>query len=220
MAFGAPGSPASSCKSNLVSPLDAARSAAQLVTVVAANASSTTGTMRLWQRSGGCWSEAAGPWAVYLGFAGVSEHHREGDGTTPAGAFAIGPVIYGVSPNPGVHYAYHQLVCGDWWDEDPGSPAYNTFQHVPCGTAPPFHGSSEALWRSPGAYAHLAFLEYNADPAVPGVGSAIFIHADLGHPTNGCISLPPGELVSLLDWLRPAAHPRVVAGTLAEVRSF
>ena len=198
----------SSCKSNLVSPLAAARSASQLVTVVAANAvidhrhdAALAALRRLLA------AKPPGPWAVYLGFAGVSEHHREGDGTTPAGAFAIGPVIYGVSPNPGVHFAYHQLVCGDWWDEDPGSPAYNTFQHVPCGTAPPFRGSSEPLWRSPGAYAHLAFLEYNADPAVPGLGSAIFIHADLGHPTNGCISLPPSELVSLLDWLRPAAHP-------------
>jgi L,D-peptidoglycan transpeptidase YkuD (ErfK/YbiS/YcfS/YnhG family) len=218
--FSAPAAPAASCNSNLVSALAAGRSASQLVTVVAANASSTTGSMRLWGRSGGCWHETAGPWRVYLGFAGVSEHHHEGDGTTPAGAFAIGPVMYGVSPNPGVHFAYHQLVCGDWWDEDPASPAYNTFQHVPCGTAPPFRGSSEPLWRSPGAYAHLAFLEYNSDPAVPGRGSAIFIHADLGHPTNGCISLPPAELVSLLDWLDPAAHPLVVAGTAAEVRSF
>lgn len=211
---------AASCDSTLVSSLTAARTASQLVTVVAATASSTTGTMRLWQRSGGCWRETSGPWAVYLGFAGVSEHHQEGDGTTPAGAFAIGPVMYGVSPNPGVHFAYHRLVCGDWWDEDPASPAYNTFEHVPCGKAPPFGGSSEPLWRSPGAYAHLAFIEYNSGPAVPGRGSAIFIHADLGHPTNGCISLPPSELVSLLDWLRPAAHPRVVAGTLAEVRSL
>jgi L,D-peptidoglycan transpeptidase YkuD (ErfK/YbiS/YcfS/YnhG family) len=195
-------------------------SASQLVTVVAAETASTTGTMRLWQRVGGCWREAAGPWRVYLGLAGVSEHHREGDDTTPAGAFAIGPVMYGVSPNPGVRYAYHQLVCGDWWDEDPGSPAYNTFRHVACGTSPPFGGSSEALWRSSGAYAHLAFVEYNAEPAVPGRGSAIFIHADLGHPTHGCISLPPSELVALLDWLRPASHPLVVTGTPAEVRSF
>ncbi|HEX4520454.1 MAG TPA: L,D-transpeptidase family protein [Gaiellaceae bacterium] len=176
--------------------------------------------MRLWRRAGACWHEAAGPWSAYLGFAGVSEHHREGDGTTPAGAYAIGPVMYGVSPDPGVHYAYRRLVCGDWWDEDPTSPGYNTFQHVACGATPRFHGSSEALWESAGAYAHFAFVEYNSNPAVPGAGSAIFIHADLGHPTTGCISLPPAELVRLLDWLRPGSHPLVVTGTAAELRSF
>jgi L,D-peptidoglycan transpeptidase YkuD (ErfK/YbiS/YcfS/YnhG family) len=145
-----------------------------------------------------------------VGFAGLSEHHVEGDGTTPIGAFAIGPVLYGVAPNPGVRYPYHRLVCGDWWDEDPASPGYNTLRHVPCGTRPSFGGSSEALWRSTRAYAHFALVEYNTSPAVPGRGSAIFVHADLGHPTNGCISLPPSELVALLRWLRPASRPLVV----------
>ena len=190
------------------------------MTVVGRDASSTTGSVRLWARAAGCWSEAAGPWHAYLGFAGLSEHHHEGDGTTPAGAFAVGTVMYGVSADPGVHYAYHRLVCGDWWDEDPSSPGYNTFQHVPCGTRPPFGGASEPLWKSSRAYAHLAFVEYNSHPAIPGLGSAIFIHADLGHPTNGCVSLPPSELVTLLRWLRPGAHPLIVTGTAAGIRHF
>jgi L,D-peptidoglycan transpeptidase YkuD (ErfK/YbiS/YcfS/YnhG family) len=40
---------------------------------------------------------------------------------------------------------------------------------------------------------------------VPGRGSAIFLHDDRGHPTNGCISLPRAELVPLLEELRPGA---------------
>jgi L,D-peptidoglycan transpeptidase YkuD (ErfK/YbiS/YcfS/YnhG family) len=176
--------------------------------------------MQLWQRTARCWREAHGPWQVYLGFAGVSDHHHEGDGTTPEGAFGIGPVMYGTAANPGVSFGYHRLVCGDWWNEDPTSAGYNSLQRVPCGTKPPFGGSSEALWRSTRAYSHLAFVEYNVDPAVPGRGSAIFIHRDLGHPTNGCISLPPGELVALLRWLRPAAHPLVVIGTVSTIRSY
>jgi L,D-peptidoglycan transpeptidase YkuD (ErfK/YbiS/YcfS/YnhG family) len=190
-------------------------SAAQLVTVTAADPHATTALMRLWLRSGGCRQEVGGPWTVYIGFAGLSNDHHEGDGTTPIGSFGIAPVLYGVGANPGVHLAYHRLVCGDWWDEDPSSAGYNTFQHVPCGTNPPFAGSSEALWQSTRAYVHLAFLEYNTHPAVPGRGSAIFIHAELGHPTNGCISLPPSELVRLLRWLRPDRHPVVEIGVSA-----
>ena len=42
--------------------------------------------------------------------------------------------IYGNEPDPGgLRYRYHRLVCGDWWDEDPYSPRYNHFVHVPCG---------------------------------------------------------------------------------------
>jgi len=192
----------------------------KIVTVTSETRAATSGTLQLWQRRAGCWTSVAGPWSVYLGFAGISDHHREGDGSTPAGAFGIGPVMYGVAPDPGLHYRYHRLVCGDWWDEDSSSPAYNTFQHVPCGQSPSFGGASEPLWESSRAYAHFAFVEYNAAPAVPGAGSAIFIHEDLGGPTNGCITLPPPRLLSLLLHLRPELHPLVVIGTAAEIRGF
>jgi len=39
-------------------------------------------------------------------------------------------------------------------------------------------------------------------------------------PTNGCVSLPQGELVRLLRWLRPQASPLIVIGTAGEIRDF
>ena len=173
----------------------------QRIQVVAPTATSTSAQVTLAE----CGRPVLGPWRAWVGYAGLSRHHREGDGTTPVGTFAIGPVLYGLDPDPGVHLRYHRLRCGDWWDEDPASPGYNTFQHVPCGTAPPFHGTSEPLWRSTVAYREFAFVEYNTRPAVPGRGSAIFLHDDRGHPTNGCISLPRAELVQLLRRLEPGA---------------
>jgi L,D-peptidoglycan transpeptidase YkuD (ErfK/YbiS/YcfS/YnhG family) len=122
--------------------------------------------------------------------------------------------------DPGLHDTYHRLVCGDWWDEDPASPAYNTFRHVACGTRPPFGGGSEALWQAAVAYQQFAVIEYNVHPIVPGRGSAIFLHDDLGRPTNGCVSLPQPELIRVLRWLRPAARPLIVLGTAAEIRGF
>jgi hypothetical protein len=112
-----------------------------------------TGTLELWNRAGGCWKRFAGPWQAQLGASGVSRHHREGDGTTPEGAYGFGKTIFGVLPDPGVKYHYHRLVCGDWWDEDPSSRTYNTFVHLVCGAQPVFKGNSEALWLSPIAYA-------------------------------------------------------------------
>jgi hypothetical protein len=34
------------------------------------------------------------------------------------------------------------------------------------------------------------------------------------------VSLPEADLVSVLDWLSPAADPMIVIGTDAEIRSF
>jgi L,D-peptidoglycan transpeptidase YkuD (ErfK/YbiS/YcfS/YnhG family) len=208
------------CPHTLANELASTGNASQLVTVAAAGPRSTVASLALWRRSGGCWRLVAGPWRARVGRAGVSDRKREGDGATPAGAYPLGPVVYGIAPDPGVRTAYHRLVCGDWWDEDPSSPGYNTFRHVPCGTTPPFGGGSEALWRATVAYRQLAVVGYNVRPAVPGRGSAIFLHDDLGHPTNGCVSLPAAELVTLLRRLRPAAHPRIVIGTVAEIRRF
>jgi L,D-peptidoglycan transpeptidase YkuD (ErfK/YbiS/YcfS/YnhG family) len=183
---------------------------AQRITVEASRSATTYASVRLWRRSGRCWLAVAGPWTARIGRNGLSDHHREGDGTTPTGTYAIGPVLYGVAPDPGVRYPYHRLVCGDWWDEDPASATYNTFQHVACGARPRFGGSSEALWTMTRAYRHFAVVQYNVDPTIAGRGSAIFLHVDHGSPTNGCVSLPRSQLDSVLRWLRPASAPVIV----------
>lgn len=181
----------------------------QLVTVDAASYSTTYATVRLWQRRGACWRVAAGPWTARVGRNGVSARHREGDGTTPTGTFALDDTVYGTRPDPGVRYRYHRIVCGDWWDEDGDSPTYNSFQHVRCGTRPPFRAESEGLWKATTAYRYLIPIRYNTDPIVPGRGSAIFLHVQHPNPTNGCVSLPEPQLVQTLRWLRPAAKPRI-----------
>ena len=181
--------------------------ASQLVTVTAP-LHSTTATLSAWTRSGPCWRRVLGPWTARLGRTGLSSHKREGDGATPTGTYRFGTTVYGVAPDPGVRFAYHRLACGDWWDEDPGSRTYNTFRHVACGMAPPFGGGSEALWRITPQYRYFAVIDYNASPAVPGRGSAIFLHVAVG-ATAGCVSLPEARLVQLLRWLRPSAHPLI-----------
>jgi len=206
------------CEASLADELSATGSARQLVTVVAPVAHSTTGSLSLWRRAGSCWLQIAGPWSAWLGKKGVSGRHREGDDTTPSGGFGIGSVIYGSAADPGVAFRYHRLVCGDWWDEDPSSPAYNTFVHLPCGEQPSFGGASEPLWLSPGAYAYFALIDYNTRPVVAGAGSAIFIHVSFGAPTDGCVALPRAELVELLRWLRPGDSPLIVIGTAAGIR--
>jgi L,D-peptidoglycan transpeptidase YkuD (ErfK/YbiS/YcfS/YnhG family) len=183
--------------------------ARQAITVEASSFRATSATVRLWQRDGACWKAVAGPWTARLGRNGLSAQHREGDGTTPTGTYALDSTVYGLRPDPGVRYPYRRIACGDWWDGDPASPTYNTFRRLGCDERPPFGGGSEALWKATTAYRYLIPIRYNADPVVPGRGSAIFLHVNGAAATAGCVSLPEAELVQTLRWLRPAARPQI-----------
>ena len=181
--------------------------ARQLITVEAPTTRTTYATARIWRRSGVCWVAAGGPYPARVGRNGLRANRHEGDGTTPVGTFPISPTMYGNSPNPGVRFRYLRLRCGDWWVEDPRSQAYNTFRRVGCGVRPPFRVTTPDMSKSRRAYAHLAVVEFNMHPVVPGRGSGIFLHAETGGPTNGCISLLRGDLVRVLRWLAPSPTP-------------
>lgn len=194
--------------------------ALQLVTVVAPSRTSTQADLRLWRKRGDCWSAVTPNWRAWVGGRGVSPNKREGDRKTPAGAFGFARTMYGVARNPGVRYRYRRIVCGDWWVEDPRSPWYNQFRHVRCGAKPPFTVVSDDMSRSPTAYRHLAVIDYNMRPTIPGRGSGIFLHASTSRPTLGCISLPVPRLLRVLRWLDPGREPMIAIGTPADLRAL
>jgi len=180
-------------------------------------------TLRTYARAGrrSRWRTVFGAWHAEIGYGHLRDVRREGDGSTPTGVFGIGATMYGTKPDPGgLHYAYHRLVCGDWWDEDPYSLRYNRFVHVLCGVTPVFASWSEALWTETRAYRYFAVVQFNANPITAGSdapGSGIFLHSWVGGATAGCVALPEVRLLAVLRWLRPSAHPVIEIGTEHEV---
>lgn len=178
-------------------------------------------TLRTYARvnHGSAWRPVFGPWRAETGSGHLiaAAQRRAGDYATPIGVFGIGTTMYGNRPNPGgLHYAYHHLVCGDWWDEDPFSAQYNTFVHVPCSATPAFASSSEALWTETVAYPYFAVIRFNMSPIVAGPqarGAGIFLHSWMDGATEGCVALAEPELLDILRWLVPSAHPVVEIAT-------
>ncbi len=205
---------ATACPANAANALGTPVPAAttQLITVQTARRRSTYATLRTWRRVDACWLPVAGPYSARVGRNGLRLNRREGDGTTPIGMFTIGSRMFGNQPNPGLKFRYTRLRCGDWWVEDPDSPAYNTFQRIGCGRRPPFRTTTPDMSKDRRAYAYLAVVEFNMKPVVPDRGSGIFLHVQMGSPTNGCISLPRAQLLRVLRWLSPSASPRIVIG--------
>ncbi|MFI7604396.1 L,D-transpeptidase [Micromonospora sp. NPDC049366] len=185
----------------------------QVIIVTATNSNTSYATLETFAKVNRRWLPVSAALPARIGSQFFSDHHVEGVPTTPTGVYSIGPTMYGIAADPGVRYPYHRLEVNDWWNENPTSPAYNTFQH----TATNPGGYSEALWKETPAYTHFAVITYNMAPnvakPVPNAGSGIFLHEfskTPSGPTAGCVSLSHGDLVSVLRWLDPAAQPRIV----------
>jgi L,D-peptidoglycan transpeptidase YkuD (ErfK/YbiS/YcfS/YnhG family) len=201
--------------------------ARQLVVVASATSDPPDylATLRVYRRSGphAPWRQVLGPWIAETGSGHLiaGAERREGDHATPIGVYGFGATIYGNRADPsGLHYRYHRLVCGDWWDEDPYSSSYNRFVHVRCGVTPSFAAWSEPLWTETLAYPYLAVIDFNTDPLHSGAtapGSGIFLHAWLSAATEGCVALPVPRLLAVLRWLRPSQHPAIEIGTRADL---
>ena len=181
--------------------------ARQLVTVTAAAYGATRAELTAYQRTGGKWRRVFGPWLAWIGRNGMARPgaKREGDGRTPSGTFGFG-FFFGVDSNPGVHFPYRKIYAYDVWDDDPSSALYNEWvddRYANPGAAP------EPMDVS--AYDYGAVIAYNT-ARTPGLGSAIFLHINIGTPTAGCVSLPLRELLEILRWLNPAASPRITMG--------
>jgi len=148
-----------------------------------------------------------GPWTARIGRGGFAPAglKREGDGRTPSGTFGFG-FFFGVLPNPGVGFRYRQSQPYDFWDDDPASPRYNEW--VDQRRADP--GLSPEPMDVSG-YDYGAVIAYNT-ARTPGLGSGIFLHVNIGIATAGCVTLPMGELLRVLRWLKPGRSPRIRMG--------
>jgi L,D-peptidoglycan transpeptidase YkuD (ErfK/YbiS/YcfS/YnhG family) len=172
----------------------------EVVVVDADDDRSTTNTVTEWQRTPTGWRRHGRAIPAHNGYGGWSEHHLEGDGTSPMGTFTL-TAAAGRLPDPGSRLPYEYR------------PDYYTIG----GT---FMGHSLA-----GAFDYLVAIDYNRVPGSPpsderrplgsSRGGGIWLHVDHQSPTHGCVSLPKPKMRALVRWLDPAQHPVVVMGTQA-----
>lgn len=139
-----------------------------------------------------------------IGRGGLNPDKREGDGATPVGRYRLDGVLYRpdrVAP-PDTLLACRPLTPDDGWCDAPDAADYNRWVRLPFGP------SHERLWRDDGLYDVIVITSHNADPVVPGAGSAIFVHvwaADRG-PTEGCVACDRAALLTFLATADPDSH--------------
>src|ERR1700724_2869443 len=143
----------------------------------------------------------AGPVVVRcaIGRGGIRQDKREGDRSTPGGAFHLLGGFFRqdrvlrkawISP-------MRPVRPSDGWCDDPESALYNRRVVLPC------RASHEKLWRADRLYDLVIILDYNIHPRRKNRGSAIFLHCarpDFA-PTGGCIALRLDDLRRMLPRL-------------------
>lgn len=131
-----------------------------------------------------------------IGKSGITSHKREGDMATPAGQFTLRKVYYRADRTTRPHSVLptEALNPDDGWCDDPTSAVYN--QHI----TRPNPARHEELWREDDLYNLVVVIGYNDAPALPGKGSAIFMHLQRPDhtPTEGCIALAEQDLRTVL----------------------
>ncbi|MFY8215793.1 MAG: L,D-transpeptidase family protein [Chthoniobacterales bacterium] len=202
----------------------------QLLVGTADSWGSSVGQVQRFERTRGEWTPAGLPMRVLFGKNGLAwgvgvagqdeaaQQKVEGDRRAPAGVFALGR-IFGDAPSlpfPSA-YPYHQVTPADAWIENPENPLYN--QHVRVDLAnPPNWFKREQMKQKDPAHKWKLEIRHNAEPPIPGRGSAIFFHIQRGpnRTSAGCTTMPESDLLEILRWLDPAANPHYVLLPISE----
>jgi L,D-peptidoglycan transpeptidase YkuD (ErfK/YbiS/YcfS/YnhG family) len=199
---------------------------------VRVDASGTFASVDLLQRIDGAWQCTRRGMAGRVGKNGVRPlaQRVSGDGTTPAGTFALGTMtapdgetfqFFGNAANPGVQGAWRQVRAGDCWDASGGDASYNTLTSRPASACT---GDDEYLPSFTEAYSRAALISANMGPDRSGDqpgetprAAAIFLHrfsydgAGNSKPTSGCVSLAGDDLDAVLRALVPGQAWFVIA---------
>ena len=222
-----------SCQSHRrISPRPLIERSEQLVVVTTPSWTSTTGSIRRFERARSTseWRAIDQPTPVVVGrtgiawgvgFDGVSTegpHKREGDGKSPAGMFPL-DTVFGFAP-PGsmgsVRMPYVQLLASTDCVDDTASVHYNTV--VDRGSVSRVDWNSAEHMRSIPQYEVGVIVGYNAKPPVKPRGSCIFLHvwSGPGSHTAGCTAFDEAKLRELISWLDPEKRPLLVQLTTGD----
>lgn len=238
-ACGTPGTRASQSPTPATMPIarPPVGDALQLVLVTTPAWDSTSGTLRRYERDqpAGQWRTVGATIPIVVGQTGLAWDDasgvaaagepvkREGDGKSPAGAFAL-DTAFGFAAQPSVPWVrlpYLQLLPTTECVDDSRSAHYNTI--VDRTRVRTVDWTSSERMRAIDQYTFGVHVAYNAAPPRAGRGSCIFLHVWAGPSsvTAGCTAMESNALQEVMRWLAPARRPMLVqltSGALARVR--
>ena len=180
----------------------------QVIVVFVPNAEEYGAELTCFEQNNGHWRRQFSPMPALIGRAGLAgpNEKREGDGKTPQGMYDL-RFTFGQKKTPPGKMPYRLMQSDDFWIDDPSSPFYNTLRSGNIGSV-----SAERMKLNDGTYDLGLLIEYNTNPIIPGLGSAIFMHIwqSPQKSTQGCVALDRENLALILAWLDPEKKPVII----------
>lgn len=210
----------------------------QLVTAITDSWTSTHAQLQRWERTEtGAWTAIGAPWPAVIGKTGSAwgagihgtgavagrdgPLKKEGDGKSPAGAFAIRDAYgYADAPPKDTKLPYTSTGRGDLeCVDDPASEHYA--QIVDRKQVAGDWESAEQMMRDDALYTWVVDIAHNPERK-PRAGSCIFLHVWSGpeSSTVGCTAMEEPRLVELIKALVPAQNPVYVLLPRAEYQAL
>jgi L,D-peptidoglycan transpeptidase YkuD (ErfK/YbiS/YcfS/YnhG family) len=208
----------------LTTPINELAECKQMILVVVPSWKSTSGSIRLFERSSGSkWTGIRPSFPCVVGKSGLGwgiglhgtglmgePRKKEGDGRAPAGIFQLN-ICMGIAPlKKALRFPYRQITATTEAVYDPKSRYYNRV--VDRSSVHQVDWSSaEQMLRPDGLYRWVVVVEHNWK-SYPGFGSCIFLHLWLGKgiPTIGCTGMSLEDVKFLVYWLDANKHPLLV----------
>ena len=139
-----------------------------------------------------------------IGRGGIRADKREGDGATPVGEWCVEYGYYRADRMAPPRTSIPLIAAGHraGWSDDPDDSRYNAPVSLP------HTRSHERLRRGDTLYDMVLVLDHNRHPAVPGEGSAIFMHCwrSARYPTAGCVAFAPPVLRWIVERWTPESR--------------
>lgn len=143
---------------------------------------------------------------------------KEGDGNAPAGIYYLSGLFgyENISARMNSLKVDEKTFCVD----DAKSAYYN--QIVKTDTVQKDWDSAETMRMKSDVYKYGIFVDYNANPAVAGNGSCIFMHiwSKSNSPTAGCTAMTEGDILKLIGFLDKSKNPVLIQVPQSEYPRF
>ena len=199
----------------------------QLIVVTTDSWNKIEGKMSVYEYKGNRWMPVLTEIPIVTGRSGMAwgkglhkaelnkgKLKKEGDGNSPAGIFHLS----GLFGYEDIHSEMNSLKVDNrtFCVDDSKSEYYN--QIVKLDTVKKDWNSAETMRMKSDVYKFGIFVDYNVNPAIPDMGSCIFMHIWSGskNPTAGCTAMKESDILKLIDFLDKRKNPILVQIPLSE----
>ena len=193
----------------------------QLIVVTTDSWNKIEGRMSVYEFKGNHWTPVFKEIAIVTGRTGMAwgkglhnaelnkgKLKKEGDGNSPAGIFYLS----GLFGYEDIRSEMNSLKVDErtFCVDDSKSAYYN--QIVKSDTVKKDWNSAETMRMKSDVYKFGIFVDYNVKPAIPNMGSCIFMHIWSGSnkPTAGCTAMKESDILKLIDFLDKRKNPILV----------